>query len=89
MTEKIFKALTQTSEASKFVVYLFKGKYEKIDFNYFDTKNINKLYKQVGAEKMGMADRRKSSFKAEYELAKIEDMEYEVINYANERGNHM
>ena len=89
MTEKIFKALTQTSEASKFVVYLFKAKYERIDFNYFDSKDINKIYKQVGAEKMGMSDRRKSSFKTEYELAKIEDMEYEIIHYNQDKSGYL
>ena len=89
MAEKIFKNLIQTSEVSKFVVYLFKAKYERIDFDYFDRNDINKLFKQIGAEKMGVNERRKSSFKGEYELTKIEDIEYEVINYGKERSGYL
>jgi hypothetical protein len=89
MTERIFKQLTRTSEVSKFVVYLFKGKYERIDFDYFDMKDINKIFKQMSADKMNVNDRRKSSFKGEYELAKIEDIEYEVINYNKDKGNYL
>jgi hypothetical protein len=89
MAEKIFKNLIQTSEVNKFVVYLFKAKYERIDFDYFDRSDINKLFKQIGAEKMGVNERRKSSFKGEYELTKIEDIEYEVIHYNKEKSGYL
>ena len=36
MTEKIFKELIQMSETKKYLLYLFKNKFERVDFNYID-----------------------------------------------------
>lgn len=40
----VFKAMTATSEAKKYISYLFKQVYERIDFDFMDGRNIYKLY---------------------------------------------
>ena len=45
MTEKIFKEIIKNTEVKEYLIYLFKNKYEKIDFNYLDQKDVLKIYK--------------------------------------------
>ena len=40
----VFKQLIKQTEARKYITYLFKSKYDRIDFNYLDSKNICKIF---------------------------------------------
>jgi hypothetical protein len=44
---KIFKSLISHSETSRFIGHMFKGVYERIDFNYLDKDNLYKKYVQL------------------------------------------
>lgn len=43
-TELIFKQLIKQSDARRYITYLFKSKYDRIDFNYLENKNICKIF---------------------------------------------
>jgi hypothetical protein len=44
LTERIFKQLIRQGDAKRFIIHLFRMKYDRIDFNYLDNKNIYKLF---------------------------------------------
>ncbi len=44
MSEMIFKQLVKQSDARRYITYLFKSKYDRIDFNYLENKNICKIF---------------------------------------------
>jgi hypothetical protein len=45
MSERIFNELVKQSDTKKYLIYLFKQKFEKIDFNYLDLKDVYKIFK--------------------------------------------
>jgi len=45
MSEKIFKELIKSSDTLKYIIYLFKAKYDRIDFNYMEQRDIYKEFK--------------------------------------------
>jgi hypothetical protein len=44
MSLKIFQVLTDRGEVRKYVDYLFKVKYERIDFAYLEIKDLHTLF---------------------------------------------
>jgi len=44
LCSKIFKIFTERGETRKYIDYLFKMKYERIDFTYLDIKDIHALF---------------------------------------------
>ena len=44
MSEMIFKQLIKQSDARRYITYLFKSKYDRIDFNYLENKNVCKIF---------------------------------------------
>ena len=40
MSKRIFKILTEKGDVRKYIDYLFRMKYERIDFSYLDLKDI-------------------------------------------------
>ena len=44
LSSKIFKIFTDRGEVKKYIDYLFKMKYERIDFNYLDIKDIYSIF---------------------------------------------
>eukprot|EP00347_Sterkiella_histriomuscorum_P018883 403343810 len=44
MTDKIFKELIKQSDARRYITYMFKAKYDRIDFMFLSNKNICKIF---------------------------------------------
>ena len=47
MSEMIFKQLIKQSDARRYITYLFKSKYDRIDFNYLEKSNICKIFEYL------------------------------------------
>jgi hypothetical protein len=43
--ETIFNQIVSQSESRRYLIYLFKSKYDRIDFNYLNQKNIYDVYR--------------------------------------------
>jgi len=41
----MFKEIVKQSDAKRYLIYLFKSKYDRIDFNYLNNKNILDIYR--------------------------------------------
>ncbi len=42
---RLFKEIIHMPECKRYLIYLFKSKYDRIDFNYINLKNIYDIYK--------------------------------------------
>ena len=45
MCARIFNEMVKTNEVKKYLVFLFKSKFEKIDFNYLDHVDLFEIFK--------------------------------------------
>jgi ribosomal protein L20A (L18A) len=43
--DRLFKQIINYPECKRYLIYLFKSKYDRIDFNYINLKNIYDIYK--------------------------------------------
>ena len=43
--DRIFRQMIKQSESKRYLIYLFKSKSDRIDFNYLNQKNIYEIYK--------------------------------------------
>jgi hypothetical protein len=43
--ERMFRQIVRQSDSKRYLIYLFKSKYDRIDFNYLNNKNIYEIYK--------------------------------------------
>lgn len=43
--DRLFKEIINQPECKRYLVYLFKSKYDRIDFNYINLKNILDIYR--------------------------------------------
>ncbi|CDW79851.1 rab5 gdp gtp exchange factor [Stylonychia lemnae] len=81
MVEKIFKELIKQSDSRRYITYLFKSKYDRIDFNYLDFKDICKVYDGL---------QRKSSLDQDQvtETTRVNDIVFEIVHNASSAGNN-
>ena len=56
LVEKIFKELITLGETRKYIDYLFRQKYERIDFSYLDIRDIYPLFKGQDASLQNQID---------------------------------
>jgi hypothetical protein len=43
--DRIFKEIIKQNECKRYLILLFKSKYDRIDFNYINLKNIQDIYR--------------------------------------------
>lgn len=43
--ERMFRQIVRQSDSKRYLIYLFKSKYDRIDFNYLNNKNIYDIYR--------------------------------------------
>jgi hypothetical protein len=43
--ERVFWQIVKQSEMKRYLIYLFKSKYDRIDFNYLNNKNILEIFR--------------------------------------------
>ena len=92
MTDKIFKQLIKQNEARRYLIYLFKSKYDRIDFNYLENKNICKIFEYfiieflINYSGINGAMRKNSSNDQDPEIARENGIEYEIVSPQNNVG---
>lgn len=45
MTAKLFKAITKTNEVKKYLTFLFKALFDRVDFNFLNHINLYEIYR--------------------------------------------
>lgn len=78
MTEKIFKQLIRLSETKKYLLYMFKSKFDRVDFNFLDQKNINAIFHGTQGTQEVINEELDESIKADT----LSDMSTNLRNYS-------